>query len=304
MKRHVLNFFKGIGIGIANMIPGFSGGTMAIMLNVYDLFVYAFANVFNDFKNVVKKSWSLFLGIMTGAVLALFTILKLLEIIPFITVMFFVGLIIGSIPSIYKKCNLKKIKIADIIAFMIAVAILIALPLINTTNSAEIQYNYSIYLIMLALGIICSASMVIPGISGSLVLMAFGYFEFLMKTLRDFLQNLFNFSLNNYWNMFFILACFAIGCIIGLVFVSKLIGKMLQKYPKTTYCAILGLILASPFSILYKTNAEYTINYNAPTIIFSIISLIIGIVIVLVGEYISKKKLTNNQNKQIENKVE
>lgn len=304
MKRHVLNFFKGIGIGIANMIPGFSGGTMAIMLNVYDLFVYAFANVFNDFKNVVKKSWSLFLGIMTGAVLALFTILKLLEIIPFITVMFFVGLIIGSIPSIYKKCNLKKIKIADIIAFLIAVAILIALPLINTTNSAEIQYNYSIYLIMLALGIICSASMVIPGISGSLVLMAFGYFEFLMKTLRDFLQNLFNFSLNNYWNMFFILACFAIGCIIGLVFVSKLIGKMLQKYPKTTYCAILGLILASPFSILYKTNAEYTINYNAPTIIFSIISLIIGIVIVLVGEYISKKKLTNDQNKQIENKVE
>ena len=64
--KHVIHFLKGIAIGIANIIPGFSGGTMAVMLRIYDLFVYAFANVFNDFKNVVKKSWSLFLGIIVG----------------------------------------------------------------------------------------------------------------------------------------------------------------------------------------------------------------------------------------------
>ena len=98
MKKHIINLLKGIGVGIANVIPGFSGGTMAVMLKIYDLFVYAFANIFNDFKNVVKKCWSLFIGIGIGVLLALITIVKLLEVIPFITIMFFVGLIIGSIP--------------------------------------------------------------------------------------------------------------------------------------------------------------------------------------------------------------
>ena len=78
MKNHMLNFLKGICIGIANVIPGFSGGTMAVMVKIYDLFVYAFANIFNDFKNVVKKCWSLFLGILVGILLALVTIVKLL----------------------------------------------------------------------------------------------------------------------------------------------------------------------------------------------------------------------------------
>ena len=107
-KTHILNVLKGICIGIANVIPGFSGGTMAVMMKVYDLFVYSFANIFNDFKNVVKKAWSLFVGILLGILIALVTIVKLLEIIPFITIMFFVGLILGSMPQIYNKVRKQK----------------------------------------------------------------------------------------------------------------------------------------------------------------------------------------------------
>ena len=79
VKTHFLNMLKGIGIGIANVIPGFSGGTMAVMLKIYDLFVYSFANIFNDFKNVVKKCWSLFAGILIGILFAMVVIVKLLE---------------------------------------------------------------------------------------------------------------------------------------------------------------------------------------------------------------------------------
>ena len=121
LKKHFVNMFKGTCIGIANVIPGFSGGTMAVLLKIYDLFVYAFANIFNDFKNVIKKCWSLFLGIGLGMLIALVTIVKLLEVIPFITIMFFVGLLIGSIPSIYKKSKQGKIKTVDIICFVLAI---------------------------------------------------------------------------------------------------------------------------------------------------------------------------------------
>ena len=289
MKNHILNFLKGICIGIANVIPGFSGGTMAVMVKIYDLFVYAFANIFNDFKNVVKKCWSLFLGILVGILLALVTIVKLLEVIPFITIMFFIGLIIGSIPSIYNKTKGSKVKIVDIVCFILAIAIMVILPFIKTDNDISNSYNFSIYIIMFLMGVICSAAMVIPGVSGSLVLMAFGYYALFMNTFIALLVNLFNFSLTNYWSMFFIIFCFVIGCVVGIVFISKLISKLLEKHSKTVYFTILGLLIASIFSIIYSTFNEYTITLNVPTIIFSIISLSLGIGLVFIGEYFSKK---------------
>ena len=289
IKLHLINLLKGITIGVANVIPGFSGGTMAVMVKIYDLFVYAFANIFNDFKNVVKKCWSLFVGILAGILIALITIVKLLEVIPFITVMFFVGLIIGSIPQIYKKAKDGKLKIADIIGFIVAIVVIVALPLLPSTD-VEVTFNIGLYIIMFILGVICSSAMVIPGVSGSLVLMAFGYYSFLMITIKDLLKNIFNFGMSNYWNMFVSVACFALGCVIGLIFISKLIVKLTQKYPKTVYFTILGLLVASPFSIIYATVNEYVVTFNTPTIVFSIISLILGIGIVTFGEYISKKK--------------
>lgn len=291
--KHIINILKGVAIGIANVIPGFSGGTMAVMLKIYDLFVYAFANIFNDFKNVCKKCWSLFLGIIIGVLLAMVTIVKLLEVIPFITAMFFVGLIIGSIPQIFNKTKGGKIKFYDILCLIIAMAIIVILPLINTTNATEINFNFGLYCLMLVLGVICSSAMVIPGVSGSLVLMAFGYYTFLMITMKDFLRNIFNFSLDNYWAMALTILFFAIGCILGLVFISKLITKLLQKFPKTVYFTILGLLIASPFSILYailKPTSEYSVTFNALTIIFSIVSLLLGAFIVLFSEYYFKKK--------------
>lgn len=286
---HIINILKGICIGIANVIPGFSGGTMAVMLKVYDLFVYCFANIFNKFIDVIKKGWSLFIGIGIGVLLGLVTIVKLLEVIPFITIMFFVGLVLGSLPSTYKQAKVGKLRIRDIISFTIAVDVLVALPFINTTNSLDITYSWSLYVIMFILGAICSAGMVIPGVSGSMILMAFGYYAFFMFIMKDFLLNMFNFSLENYWNMFITLCCFALGCVVGLVFISKLIIKLTNKYPKTVYITILGLLVATPFSIIYSGLHEYNIIFNAPTIIFSIISLLLGIGLVILSEHVSKK---------------
>lgn len=298
-KTHILNVLKGICIGIANVIPGFSGGTMAVMMKVYDLFVYSFANIFNDFKNVVKKAWSLFVGILLGILIALVTIVKLLEIIPFITIMFFVGLIFGSMPQIYNKVRKQKIKIADVIGFILAVGLLVALPLIPK-NDVNATYNIWVYLIMFVLGIICSSAMVIPGVSGSLVLMAFGYYGFFMTTMKDFLVNVFNFSADNYLGMVLTIGSFALGCVIGIVLISKLISKLTEKYPRTVYYTILGLLVASPFSIIYATLTDeaYVVTFNAPTIIFSIISLALGVGVVLFGEYITNKKKINGEIKE------
>lgn len=293
--KNLINFLKGICIGIANVIPGFSGGTMAVMMNIYDLFVYAFANIFNEFKKVVQQCWSLFLGIIIGILLALITIVKLLEVIPFITIMFFVGLILASIPSIAKKTKDGKIKMIDGICFVLAVALLVILPFLKGSD-VNIQYNFGLYIILFLLGIICSSAMVIPGVSGSLVLMAFGYYTFVMTSIGDFLKHLFDFSSPDYWSRFLVLFFFAIGCLFGIVFISKLIGRLLKKYPKTVFVTILGLLIASPFSIIYATLKDYEVHFDFWTIFFSCISLGIGISLVVVANYFQKKNLKGAMN--------
>lgn len=286
--KHLMLFLKGICIGIANVIPGFSGGTMAVMMNIYDLFLDAFANIFNDFKRIVKQCWSLFLGVVVGILVALVSIVKLLQVIPFITIMFFVGLIVASIPSIGKQAKEGKLKVVDMLCFFFAIALLVLLPLIKE-NQVDVTYNFFLYILLFVMGMICSSAMVIPGVSGSLVLMAFGYYTFVMTSIRDFLKNIFAFSSDGYWSRFLALACFAIGCIIGIVFISKLIRKLLKKYPKTVFITILGLLIASPFSVIYSTLKEYTITFSFWNIFFSIISFILGIALVVVATYYNKK---------------
>ena len=99
--RIVKEFFQGVAIGIANVIPGFSGGTMAIIFNVYERIINAFSDVLKHPIKVIKDVWSIALGLVAGIIIAIVGIVKLLELATIPTVMLFVGLIIGSIPFIY-----------------------------------------------------------------------------------------------------------------------------------------------------------------------------------------------------------
>ena len=224
----------------------------------------------------------------------MFTIAKLLEVIPFITIMFFVGLVIGSIPQIFKESKKGKLKVYDVIFFIIAIAILVILPIASKNGESNNDKGFSVstYIILFLLGALSSSAMVIPGISGSLILMAFGYYTFIMTNIKEWLTNIFEFGSQDYWPRVLLFVCFSLGCIIGLVGVSKLIEKLFNKFPKTIYCTILGLLVASPFSIIYSTitSSEYNVKFDALTIVFSIFSLILGCASVLLSEYYVKKK--------------
>ena len=130
--NYIKEFFQGVAIGIANVIPGFSGGTMAIIFNVYERIIGAFSDIFKHPIKVIKDVWAIAIGLVVGVIAAIVGIVKLLEVFTIPTIMFFVGLIIGSIPFIYlnvKKYN--KPKYFDFIGLFVAVAILVILPFIQ-----------------------------------------------------------------------------------------------------------------------------------------------------------------------------
>lgn len=295
----LLDFLKGICIGIANVIPGFSGGTMAVILKVYERVIGGFSELFKHPLKVIKDLWSLIIGLIVGIVISVFTITKLLSLFPIPTALFFVGLIIGSIPNIfitYKQNG--KTSILDIIFFIIAISIIVVLPLLNKTSIKVDSINIYHIILMFVLGAICAAAMILPGVSGSLVLMSFGYYLFLMDNISILLKSILSLSFDNFLNAFLIVLSFGLGAIVGIVYVSKLLKKLFVKYPKTIYAIILGLLTASPFAIIYTIIQDYNdviVNNSPLSYIIGVIMMLCGAFLVLLPNIIKKRDEQNEE---------
>lgn len=286
MKKFLVfikEFFQGVAIGIANVIPGFSGGTMAIIFNVYERIINAFSDISKHPIKVIKDVWAIAIGLVVGIVAAIIGVVKLLEIATIPTVMFFIGLIIGSIPFIYLSVKeYKKPKYYDFLGMFIAIAILVILPFIQGNTIESVKFDFWLVLIVFIMGIIAAATMIIPGVSGSLVLMIFGYYFFVMGTIKDLMYSVLSFDFSNLLNPLIITLAFVLGCIFGLVVISKIIKKLFEMCPRTVYFVILGFLIASPFSIIYAVLQEYPNSFMDMEVwgyIFSVVSLALGIFI-------------------------
>ncbi len=307
--KYILDIFRGMAIGIANVIPGFSGGTMAVILKVYERLIGAMSDIASKPLKVIKDIWALIIGVALGIVVASFTIIICLEKFPIQTIMFFVGLIIGSIPTIaknvkeesIKKDNKLSIKWIDILSFIVCIAVMVVLPLLNTGIDVT-TVNLGTLMVVCLMGVISAGAMIIPGISGSLILMVFGYYVLIIGNIKNVLEQFMKFNFDVMLGGVLILVFFAIGAVLGLVLISKLIKYLLGKWPKTVYVAILGLLVASPFSIIYATVQDYkeVINWSSPWVyIVGVIMLAIGGAIAvgmsIYDEKIAKKKVEPNE---------
>lgn len=254
MKKLQL-FIKGIAIGIANIIPGVSGGTMAVIMGVYALMVD-----FLSFKwSVIKKKWAdilfLALGMGSGIILLSWPLKYLLANFNSQCNYFFAGVVIGSIPLIYSKTKntneekkQKKISLpsfSGVICFVLMLALMIAIFVISGGISKDdggvMENNIVTYLFMIPAGLLAAVSMIIPGISGSFVMVVIGAYQTILSALSFDSLNI------------IILLCFGIGALIGVIGGARLIGFLLKKFSSQTYMGILGLIIGSiPYLISFE----------------------------------------------------
>ena len=276
MKNNIILIIKGMIIGLANVIPGVSGGTLMITLGIYEQIIGVISHFFKNFKDNLK--FIIPLGI--GAVLSLLLFSKIISLsldkFPLATTLFFLGLIVGGIPLLVKNINKNKDfkKISNYIIAFISFAFIILFAMLKNNHTVDLNNLSFINLILLfGVGIISAATMVIPGISGSFVLMLVGYY----KPIIDTIKNLTNFNLLTH-NML-ILVFFGIGILIGIVIVSKLIEMLLKKYETKTYFAVFGFVIASIIAIIKPLLG---INLN-------IIELIIGIILFIAGMFATYK---------------
>lgn len=257
----IIDMIKGIFIGIANIIPGVSGGTLALSMGIYDKLIGAVSNFLKDWKQSVLTLFPIAIGCGVGIIGFTYAIEYLLSEHTFVTCMAFIGLILGGLPVLVRQLKEKlhdgngSIGMSGSLCFLLLFAFAVFLPMIGSDEEMMQTLTASPFLmiIMFFIGIIASATMVIPGVSGSMVLMILGYYYGIIDSIKTFLEALKAFDIPVLLDRCLILAPFGIGVLLGIFLIAKLITFLFEKYGVQTYCAILGLVLSSPFAIFYNT---------------------------------------------------
>ena len=289
--KFIFDIIKGIFIGIANIIPGVSGGTMAVSMGVYDKIINSINSITKEFKKSFLTLLPLVIGMIGGIGVFSYIIPYSLSHYAFQTCMCFAGLIVGGIPQIIGntsdalKKEKRKMGFTHVIAFIVLAALAVIMAVANGNNSGPsvITVDFKNIVILVVIGIVAAATMIVPGVSGSLVLMILGYYSGIIGTIRDFISSLKNLNWSGLGHCVAILVPFAIGCVLGILLISKLISWLFKKFESVTYCAILGLIAASPFAIFYKMEK----------CTFTTVNIIVGIVLFAVAcafTYLFSKK--------------
>ena len=277
----IKRLLQGMVVGIANIIPGVSGGTMMVAMGLYDKLIHAITHLKSEFKESLKLLVPIFLGAGI-AIVALSRLFEfLLENYPIPTNFAFCGLIAGSLPFIFKKVKGHSVSVGRAVCFIIFFAIVILMAVMGETggNAADVSFGLSNVVKLLVVGIIAAATMVIPGVSGSMMLMLLGYYDTILKTINNFMDALVVFDMQEILVQCGILIPFGIGVILGIFLIAKIIEFIFSKAEIHAYYAIIGLILASPVAILLKTDWSG----------FSILTLAVGLVTFAAGWFVSSK---------------
>lgn len=289
----LFNVMKGMMIGIANVIPGVSGGTMAVSLGIYDRLIGSISGLFKHFRESLSFLLPILAGCGLGIIGFTYAIEYLLSSHTFVTCMAFVGLILGGLPLLYLSLKKKmrengnSLGFSSVLVFILAVAVSVGLPMLKAGEGmATIPVTAGNMVILFILGVIASATMVIPGVSGSMMLMILGYYYGIIGTIKSFLDGLRAMDFAAVKDGFLLLFPFGIGVILGIFLIARLITFLFNRFGVQTYCAILGLVISSPFAIFYNTGLFRELSsLSVWAVLFGIVLMIAGAVITnLVGE--------------------
>lgn len=250
----------GAVIGVANIVPGISGGTMAVILNVFDKLIFSISNFRKEPKKSIYFLLPVLIGAGLGVVIFSFIIKYLLENYPLQVNYFFVGLIVGSIPLIFSKVEtIKKQTFPKLIFFVLGIALMVVFELFNIQKNTGLIQNFSPIIIFVDC-IIAAIAMLLPGVSGSLVLVILGPYFTIINAISEF--NL------------IVLMPTGLGTVIGLLLGSKIIAICLKNYSGITFAFISGLVIGSIYTILSKVSFIFNLEG-----LIAVICLIMGLAI-------------------------
>ena len=243
-------------VGVANIIPGVSGGTMAVILKIYDRLIETLS-----LKNV-KKNLPFIIPLGIGAAVGIVLFSKATEFLlgnyPMATNFTFMGLILGSIPMIFQRARGEKMEAKGMVSFLVALVVMVVIALLKPAESnAVLALTPLNLLILFGASAISTFAMILPGISGSFVMLVLGVYT----TVLTSISGVFTWPIDGAtWHCVGMLIPVGLGCIVGLIFGSKLVDVLIRKQPQATYFAILGLVVGSLLAVFPKDSLALTLE--------------------------------------------
>ena len=283
MLKLLRNFLNGLAFGITEIIPGVSAGTIAIILGFYFELIHTINHFTEDLKKSLKLAIPLVLGIIAGMILFSSLINFLLTNYSFPTMLFFIGLITGIIPHIFSKVKEPEEpwKLRGILLVLIPFGFLLAISFlrgVSIPNPEEAIRSMSIPFMVFIFfsGILAAAALVIPGVSGSFVLLLLGIYPlaiYSVSSIRLLLLDITNIPL--ILDICKVLGPLGIGVIIGGLSMVRLIEKLLSNYSPILYSIILGLLSGSVI-ILFKNPIVYRSGITLGIVLLGIVTFALG----------------------------
>lgn len=267
MKHYLVLILKGFIIGIGKILPGISGAFLAIILKVYDKGLNAIIHFNKNIKENIYILSSLMIGMMLSIIIFSKILLLMMEKSEFLVMIFFIGLILGTVKNITKEIKSKNniVIIATIILFT-------GIMLMSGENIYIMKYNYEDYITFFCGGLLEAIGTVIPGVSSTALLLLMGIYQIIISLFANIT------NIEIVINSFNILLPFIFGLILGIFIVSLLISKLFCYYKNTTYNVILGIFISTIISLIYQTSIKLNTIYE----------LVIGIPLLLLGYTLGK----------------
>ena len=300
LKKYLLVGLKGIGMGAADVIPGVSGGTIAFMTGIYEELVGSINNINGTavkllFKGRFREFWkqingNFLISLVAGILISIMSLAKLmtylLSHLPVPTWAFFFGLIVAS--SVFILREIRDWKIRDGVMLVLGVILGVVVCTLSPTETPD-----ALWFIFLS-GAIAICAMILPGISGSFILLILGKYEFMLSTLTRILSG------DGVLLDYAVVVIFVLGALVGILAFSKFLHWLLARYHRPTLLVLAGFIIGSLVKVwpwsdmavvreaqMLRTGSLAEIDMQIP---WAIVFCIVGAALVTVLELVALRK--------------
>ena len=269
--KTMIKLIKGSFIGMGNILPGISGSMIAVILNIYKELIDAINNFLKQPIKSIQSIWEYMTGAVIGILIGLIGVSYLLDIAPLPITILFIGFIIGAIPTLYKDVKHVKIKWHHILIFIVMACLMLSVLFIKQGQGTNVN-NFWYYVSVVFVGVIYAIAMIIPGLSGATMLMAFGFYQILLDLVSSFKDALVTLNFDVFFSELPILLLLMLGALVGIVVMGKLMAMFMKKYPNHFIYAVLGIVIVSPINIIVLLQQETTTSIFKQSIYMYIIS--------------------------------
>lgn len=289
-KEILVSIFVGFSIGLSVIVPGISGSAIAIIMKVYDKMMYSFSNLFKRFKDCILYLIPIGIGIVAGFGIGFVLVKLLLETIPFITICFFVGLMVGTFPILFKEIKGEASTVDRKLLFLLGVLLPLLITVISLFANGDnslVGLHFGHYALFLFLGVLVSLTQIIPGLSATVLLMMFGYYTAILNGVGS--------ELFTDFKLLLVYVMLGVGFVIGILLFSKVINRLLDRQRKPFFYTICGLSIGSMLAVFLGNEcvdiyASWQGTRMAVDLVVGAVSLAVGFAITFAIYLYDKKK--------------